>query len=361
MSSPRATEADPSVPTARYTDPAFLAAEQRLLQQSWLLAGLSSDLPQAGCYAVADVGGVSVLLTRAGDGQARAFRNICRHRGVLLAEGAGPAEALRCPYHGWVYELDGRLRGVSRPEGYSHLDRDAAGLRPLRVEEQGGLVWVAFSPPPVALAPWLGGVPDLLAPYALEQMRPVQTADWILPGNWKVALEQAIDFYHVPAVHQLLLPHIAAEPEMTRLGAHSHQVLPIKTSSHLRRALDRATSRGGPYSDAQRTQLQKLFLFPNLVINVLPYHLTVMQFWPEGQDRCRLRYRFCLRDGAGSLERLRVYASWLASRWILYEDVRLLERIRAGHAQAGGLEQPLHQHERAVAHFHATLGAALAS
>jgi len=347
------------VPTTRYTDPDFLAAEERLLRESWSFVGLSSDLPRPGSYATLQLGGEDILLTRDSSGTAHAFRNVCRHRGVILAEGAGSASEIACPYHGWVYELDGRLRGVPRPEGFDALDHSAAGLRRLPLRELAGLLWAAREQPDHGLDAWLGDIPQRLEPYALDQMRPIQETSWILPANWKVVLEQAIDFYHVPTVHRALVPHIASEPEMLRLGAHNLQTLPIKTSSRLRQWLDASCSRAGPYTVEQRSQLQKFFIFPNLVLNALPYHFTVMQFWPEGTDQCRLHYRFCERVGGGSLERLRSRASWLASRWILYEDIRLLPRIRRGHAQSGELVQPLHHHERAVAHFHATLGAAI--
>ncbi|MFT4977311.1 MAG: phenylpropionate dioxygenase-like ring-hydroxylating dioxygenase large terminal subunit [Myxococcota bacterium] len=347
------------VPTTRYTDPDFLDAELQLLQKSWAFAGLSGDLPRPGSYATLRLGEEDILLTRDAAGAAHAFRNICQHRGVVLAEGAGAAESIDCPYHGWVYELDGRLRGVPRPEGFDRLDRRAAGLIRLPLREQAGLLWVSRAAADHALSDWLGDIPERLSPYALEQMRPIQVADWTLPANWKVALEQAIDFYHVPTVHKSLVPHIASEPEMHTLGAHNLQTLPIKTSSKMRQWLDDACSRAGPYTDAQRSQLQKFFIFPNLVLNAMPYHFTVMQFWPEGTDRCRLHYRFCERSGARGFEKLRATASWLASRYILYEDVRLLPRIRRGHAQASTLQQPLHHHERAVAHFHATLGASV--
>lgn len=349
------------VPTTRYTDPDFLAAEAQLLRESWAFAGLSSDLPQPGTYTTIQLHGEDILLTRDAAGTAHAFQNVCRHRGVVLAEGSGAVEAIACPYHGWVYELDGRLRGVSRPDGYQKLDRGKAQLRRLALEERAGLLWICREQPEHALGDWLGDIPERLSPYALEEMRPIQVADWTLPANWKVALEQAIDFYHVATVHKMLVPHIAAEPEMLSLGAHNLQTLPIKTSSRLRRWLDDSCSRAGPYSDAQKSQLQKFFVFPNLVLNAMPYHFTVMQFWPDGTDQCRLHYRFCERRGARGIEKLRATASWLASRWILYEDLRLLPRIRRGHAQSSGLQQPLHKHERAVAHFHATLGAAVDS
>lgn len=347
------------VPTSRYTDPDVLAAETSLLRESWCFAGLSSDLPAPGTYTTVRLQRDDVLLTRGEDGVARAFRNICRHRNIILAAGAGKGSVLTCPYHGWSYGLDGRLRGVPREHGIPCLDREKSSLIPLPIRENAGLLWVARSMPDHDLSSWLGTIPDRLQPYALEQMRPIQVADWELPVNWKVVLEQAIDFYHVPTVHRALVPHIASEPEMLTFGAHNLQTLPIKATSRMRRWLDEACSRAGPYTAAQRSQLQKYFVFPNLVLNVMPYHFTVMQFWPVSTSRCRLHYRFCERTGARGVEKLRATASWLASRWILHEDLRMLPRIAHGHAQSAELQQPLHFDERAVAHFHTTLAGAL--
>lgn len=343
------------VPTTRYTDPDILNAECQLLRSHWSLAGMSSSLPQPGSYTTGQLHDERILLTRAGDGRVRAFRNVCQHRGVVLATGSGVADGITCPYHGWTYELDGRLRGVPRPDGFTAPQLRHRGLSELHAVEDSGLIWVSQEEPAQPLSDWLGEIPGRIAPYALGDMRPIQVADWIVPANWKVVLEQAIDFYHVPMVHRALVPHIAAEPVMTVLGMHSLQTLPIKTSSRSRRWLDAASSRGGPYTDAQRAQLQKFFVFPNLVLNLLPYHFTIMQFWPDGTNQARLHYRFCLRRGASLIEGARAHASWLASRWILHEDLRLLNRIQQGHAQSADLLQPLHSHERAVAHFHGNL------
>ena len=135
---------------------------------------------------------------------------------------------------------------------------------------------------------------------------------------------------------------------------HSLQTLHIAPYGW-RKRFDALCSRGGPYSDRQMESLHKFFVFPNLVLNVLPYHLTVMQLWPEGPTSCTMRYLFCMRSRPGILERARAYATWLASRWILYEDVKLYPLIQQGMEKGGVPRQMLHDEERSIAHFHSRL------
>jgi phenylpropionate dioxygenase-like ring-hydroxylating dioxygenase large terminal subunit len=126
-------------------------------------------------------------------------------------------------------------------------------------------------------------------------MEPVEARDFHFPVNWKVSLENALDYYHVSTVHPKTVgAHVDAEPTFTDMGWHSLQTLYIAPYGW-REKLDRHCARQRPYSDHELSSLHKYFVFPNLVINVLPYHLTVMQFFPDGPTNCIMRYRFCQR------------------------------------------------------------------
>mgnify|MGYP003956829787 FL=1 len=103
------------------------------------------------------------------------------------------------------------------------------------------------------------------------------------------------------------------------------------------------------------SRLFKYTIFPNTIINVLPYHLTVMRFWPDGVGRTRLHYAFCQRRGARGIERVRAWGTWLASRVILAEDVRMLVRCQQGLDSDAVPHHLLHDLEAAAAHFHTVL------
>src|SRR4029077_12420162 len=115
--------------------------EEILIRKRPLVMGLSCDWPTPGAYRTDDFAGVPILTVRGGDGKLRAFLNVCRHRGAKVARGAGNAGAFTCPYHGWTYGSDGRLRGL--PEEATSLPGVLGrrpGLTPVALAEKDGMV-----------------------------------------------------------------------------------------------------------------------------------------------------------------------------------------------------------------------------
>ena len=156
----------PSVPAARYSDPAFFELEQQhIFRNTWLFAALDDELREPG-----DVYGVEhlasdLLLARDRDGEIRAFHNICSHRGTpLVAAGKGHVERrIVCPYHSWSFKLNGELGNVPEGRDFRNLDKSCLGLKPIRCERFGGSVFVNFDPDAAPLWESLGFVFDELA------------------------------------------------------------------------------------------------------------------------------------------------------------------------------------------------------
>ena len=347
-----------SIPGTRYTDPDFLAMEkERVFRKAWVVACPVWRVAKAGDFFCFEQFGASVIVMRDGQGTLRAFQNTCLHRGSKLLEGGGNVPEIRCRYHGWRYRLDGSLAHVTRPEGFESLDCSKMHLHTVRLEVLLGFVWITLAgtkAPP--LRETLGGIDAELAPYRLEEMRPIQETVFKLPTNWKAVLENATDFYHVPFVHAATIHrHVKLNPVMTSYGDHTRQTLAIAPYG-FRKWLDDRCSRGGPYSEMQKSSLHKYLLFPNFLINVLPYHLTVMQVWPVDQHNCELHYAFCRRQGARGIELARATATWAASRYILREDLHILKAFQEGVRTDAVRMQRLHEEEEAAAHFHSVLG-----
>src|SRR5436190_6113028 len=129
-------------PVEHYLDPARFAAEMELIRRTPVPVCPGAAVAEPGSYWAGDSAGMPIVVTRSADGEVHALRNACRHRGAALACGAGHAAALVCPYHGWVYQLDGALRRVSHDHGFPGFDRAASGLVALQAEERHGLVFV---------------------------------------------------------------------------------------------------------------------------------------------------------------------------------------------------------------------------
>jgi len=192
------------VPAANYHDPGRFALERkRIFERLPLVLGFSAELREPGSYRAMLVADVPVLLTRAADGEVRAFLNVCSHRGaIVVPEGAGRARRFSCPYHGWSYDDRGALVGITKREDFGSVDPCGLGLTPLPVAERAGIVFGTLSPTAaIDFDAFLCGYDALLAHLALDACFFVGRQEVCGP-NWKVAYDGYLDFYHLPILHK---------------------------------------------------------------------------------------------------------------------------------------------------------------
>ena len=352
LPTPRAVTSD------RYTSPEFLRLERaRVFGTAWLAVARDSDVRRVGERRPIEVLGQSLLLVRGDDGVVRTFRNACRHRGTRLASRACTERRITCPYHGWTYGLDGRLLAVPKAKGFADdLDRDDLGLLAVRTDVWGGFVWITFADDAPPLRHHLGALGEQLAPYRLDDMRPLLRRTWTLPCNWKAVLDQATESYHLGPVHGRSIGRVIDTVSTFHgLGRHHLQTIPIADYGW-RPWLDaRSTPKGLPVTPEQRRLFHKYLVFPNMVWNVMPYHLTVFRVYPITPDTCRFEYEFHVRAGAGVVARARGWLTLLASLYILREDFRLLEPFQRGVTAAPGEPIAFHREEQPLAYFHRVL------
>jgi len=192
-----------------YHSDALLELEkQHIFREHWQIACHISDVPNAGDYITMDVVGERALILRDQDGTIRGFHNICRHRGsrVVTDEKGTCRNALVCPFHGWVYNLDGTLRGAARPRSFPPLDKQEFGLKPLELEVWLGFVFIRFSPgPQPSVAELMQPFKAELSHYRSEGMVPAAGL-WTQPSpvNWKSVRDVDNEGYHVAMAHPAL-------------------------------------------------------------------------------------------------------------------------------------------------------------
>src|SRR4051794_33031877 len=202
------TRDDGAIATARYTDPGFAALEhERLWGRVWQVAGREEQVATPGDVLEYRIGEASVLVTRDRVGALHAMRNACRHRGSpLVQDRAQVDDCLQCPYHGWTYELDGRLRAVVDHDDFGDRLPEGLALAPVAVDTFGGFVFVNLDAGAGALTDFLGPLVDLLAPYRLERMRLRLARTTVLPANWKAVIDAFNEGYHLQSLHPQILP-----------------------------------------------------------------------------------------------------------------------------------------------------------
>ena len=196
-----------TLPPECYTDEAFYKREvETIFLKVWNFIGRADRVPNAGDYFAFEFVGVPVVVVRGRDGVVRAFANSCRHRGAKVMQGEGKCTVMSCPYHAWTYAIDdGRLIGAMEMDETAGFAKKDFGLVPLRLELWGGFMFLNFDPDAAPLSDWLGDLPEVLAAYKLEEMVTTRRVEYDLACNWKVYVENAMESYHVPTVHQQTL------------------------------------------------------------------------------------------------------------------------------------------------------------
>lgn len=272
-----------SPPPARaYHDPAALADELAAVWRTgWVVAGLTADVATPKSYLTVDLTGVPVVVTRDRDGVLRALSNVCRHRGMILAEGCGPTMALSCPNHAWTYGLDGRLKGAPRSSVEEDFDPSTIRLPEYAVFEWGPFLLVNLDPdaePPLAeLALMDATLADAGLDLALMR-RSGDVVDWNIEANWKIVIENYLECYHCAWVHRdfsevfdVLEYRYAAEP----VGDLLASTAPVKKQPQQLLATD------GPSVDSHW-----YLLFPGATVNVYPGvgAVELTWYWPVDAD-----------------------------------------------------------------------------
>jgi len=191
-----------TLPAAWYADDTFHRHElQRIFRSDWVCAGLADELPPRKGWSAISVGGLPVLLVRDAHGELRAFFNVCRHRASPLCDtgASGSGTVIRCPYHAWVYRLDGTLAkasGVGTPAGFDVAD---FGLKPVAIAHWRRTFWINVSDPAATFDP--GPLGAAIDQFPIESFEIAVNETHVRRFNWKVLLENYSENYHTPFVH----------------------------------------------------------------------------------------------------------------------------------------------------------------
>ena len=202
-----------TLPPACYTSPAFYRREvQTIFMKVWNFIGRADRIPDAGDYFTIEFAGVPVIVMRGADGEVRAFANSCRHRGALLLDGEGNCRAIRCPYHSWTYDTDGKLIVAPEMDATSGFDPAEWHLTPIRLEDWAGFIFINFDDTAPSLRQYLGDLPHKLESYRFDDMVCVRRREYVLNCNWKIYVENAMEAYHIATVHRSTLSRQKGKP-----------------------------------------------------------------------------------------------------------------------------------------------------
>ncbi|MBA3489555.1 MAG: aromatic ring-hydroxylating dioxygenase subunit alpha [Longispora sp.] len=285
-----------TLPGRYYTDPAIFAAEQRgIFESMWFCTARASELSKPGQFQTVQVGGESVLISRARDMSIRAFLNICRHRGATLCteEFGEVKRTFRCPYHAWTYDLDGKLVAAPNLADMPDLDRVERGLVPVHVREWLGYVWVCLADePPSFEAEVIGacaerlGTTEAIENYQVDLLDVGRRIRYEVKANWKLIIENFMECYHCATIHPELtevLPEFARGYAAQYYVGHGAEFGPEIQGFTVDGA--EGVDKIPGVTDGQDRRYYAITVKPQVFINLVPDHVVVHRMYPMAADR----------------------------------------------------------------------------
>lgn len=356
------------MPNAAYVDPSLFEYERdQVMGKTWAGLAFAADLPDRSYAQPVDFMGLPLVLLRDKDGAIRVFHNVCSHRGMVLVQEEGDVETMiRCGYHSWVYEMNGQLRGTPHIGGvgkHSTEGFDCArhGLREVRSHIWMGVVFINLSGDAPEfdqhIAPLADRWQNFLGQDGMDLLRTAHNGSVMtleVECNWKLAVENYCESYHLPWVHPSLNTY-------SRLEDHYNVVLGDLCSGQGSLAYNLSDTAGTQLpqfpnwpQDKLRTA-EYISLYPNVLLGIQADHAFAIVLEPVEQGRTAEHLRlFYVGDEAASEEygdsRTATLEAW---REVFGEDVFAVEGMQKGRLSPGfqgGVFSPAM--DEATHHFH---------
>lgn len=346
-----------ALPNEVYTDPSTLAAEaDAVMRKAWIGIAFEADVPRPGTVFPVDLTDTPLLLVRDRAGTVRVFHNVCRHRGMkLVVEPGRTGRVIRCPYHSWCYRLDGGLDRTPHVGGvgqdtHDELDPSTLGLMEVRSAIWFGTVFVDLSGQAPAFEEAMSGIRDRWSAFpdaAFCSGGEDSTFDMPLNANWKLAVENYLESYHLPSVHPALNSYSRIEDHELLVGDDGFAG---QISLVYRPVLD-ADGLGFPkvegLGDYWQTRGEYIALYPNLLLGLHSDHWFTILLLPDGPERTqeRIRIGYFSKDAATGVDFAALReANTRLWQVVFAEDISPVERMQAGrHSPAfdGGVLTPV--------------------
>ncbi len=341
------------LPNVCYIDRDYHRMEgEQLFARGWTCVGVGAEIPDAGDVRPVEVAGRPVLLARDTTGSINAYHNVCSHRGVrLVAEAQQRQAAIRCPYHSWTYALDGTLIRTPMVGGTDvhhcpGVNKADLGLKPILVSIWNDLVFVDLSSAAPPLTEIMAPLDARWAAYDFSGIRHAASWQLELRANWKLAIENFLESYHLPWVHPALNGR-------SPLEQHRHVVISDRHFGQITEkfAVERiANSPFVPFPGLTETQEQSgeyPIIFPNVMLGLQRDHFYCIIAEPVATDRTRERVHLYMVGDKPDDAAYDAAVQGLVEDWkaVFAEDVWAVERMQMGRMSSafdGGVLTPHH-------------------
>lgn len=287
------------LPPASYTSDELFSLEcDRIFMREWLCVGRLDQVPTAGDFRCLDVIGEPLVMVHGDDGFVRVLSRVCRHRAMDVARGSGHTERFACPYHGWTYNLDGRLAGAPHMSESSGFERSAIRLHEFRTETWAGFVFVNLDGQAEPLGPRLSRLTERLARFPLDSLVTVREKRFDCDWNWKLMVENFVECYHHLGSHrESVEPWFPAREAQTEAPDPSFVLTRVAANYE---NFDDGEERLPLLVDPPEDAILILALFPTHLVVIGLESMWWMQVLPQALERFELVVAHSIRAHAAA-------------------------------------------------------------
>jgi glycine betaine catabolism A len=283
-----------TLPGRYFTSPEIFAAERdAIFTRRWLCIGRAAEIPAAGDYVLRQVGPVPLIVLRDERGVVRAFHNTCRHRGTRLCEAASGnvGSRITCPYHAWVYALDGRLLGAPSTSDIAGFTKADYPLRRAAVAEWEGFVFLNLAEEPEPFADAFAPLLGRFTRFHLARLAAGRRIEYDVQSNWKLLFQNYSECYHCAPVHPALVqlsPATSGENDLVD-GPFLGGFMTLNAQAGSMTMSGRAC--GVPVGDLAPEDHARVYyysIFPNMLLSLHPDYVMFHTLWPVDPARTRI-------------------------------------------------------------------------
>ena len=359
-----ATTLDPEV----YRSETFYQKEQeKVFARSWVCVGYTSQLKEPGSLYPTQVAGQPILLCKNKEGKIRGFFNVCRHRGSLLVTAETRADKIRCPYHSWVYGLDGELQACplfrdSNSSGDANFQKNEYGLISVRVETWGCFIFVNLDEHAMPLSQYLADMIPDYRNFPLKDLVLVRRKKYSVHSNWKLVAENFLEYYHLPWVHPELCTVTAIDLHKRNQGTGMYMSFYASPLLQGGTPIDAKFLPPIPgLSPDEANSGYFPLIFPNVAMFLMPHHLFSLILQPRSAGETEEFGDLLVHPEVLELPDAQRKIDEIVSFYdmVNLQDVAAVERVQRGiqaKAYPGGrmsyrFEEPLHRFQNMIANY----------
>ena len=346
------------VPASHYLDAEHFALEQeRVFRRLPSVVATDTELREPGSCLATELAGRGVLLIRDAEGELRAFKNACRHRSTRLVEPGSVCKkkALTCPYHGWTYDLAGRIVHVPHATAFCGKEQERTELVRVHALSRYGLVFASLCPIDDA---FLSPIAELES-MGLAECVLFRRSERVVNGNWKLVQDAFLDAYHIRQLHRDTIYRFFddARAEVEHAGHHVRAVTARRTLGQAPIDLERVT-------DLRELATPSYLVFPNTILIFHPDYASVLISTPLAPSRTRFSHAMLIpKAPANEVETKHWDKSFelIDAGVFEKEDLFTVEAMQAGLESGANPSLLFGAHEFPALWFHQSLAEFLAT